>query len=42
MPPKDEKIFANLMMSYLGMNSPEEKLVRFLRDENFSETSFFA
>jgi len=42
MPPKDEKIFTDLMMAYLGMNSPEEKLIRFLREENFSETSFLA
>ena len=42
MPPKDEKIFIDNIMVQLGMNSKQEQLANFLRDENFAVTSFWA
>jgi hypothetical protein len=42
MPPKDEEIFINMMMEHLGMSSPQESLVKFLEDANFSVISFKA
>jgi hypothetical protein len=42
MPPKDEKIFIDLMIAKLGMNSPQEQLAKFLWDGNFVETFFRA
>jgi hypothetical protein len=42
MPPKDEKIFIDLMIAKLGMNSPQEQLAKFLWEGNFVETFFRA
>jgi hypothetical protein len=42
MPPKNEKIFINMMIEHLGMNSEQDRLVRFVEDVNFSVISFKA
>ncbi len=42
MPPQDEKIFIDLMIAKLGMNSPQEQLEKFLWEGNFVETFFRA
>ena len=42
MPPQDEKIFIDLMIAKLGMNSLQEQLAKFLWEGNFVETFFRA
>ncbi len=42
MPPKDEKIFTDMLMVQLGINSLQENLSKYLNDNNFTVTSFLA
>ena len=42
MSPKDEKIFTDVLISQLGINSLQEKLGKYLDDNNFKTTSFLA